>query len=152
MKKEVLLIIVFTSITIIAYAGSITNLVIKQKTGNEIVLSLESNPVITFDGLYMNVRNNLTSFTFPIDDIDQYNVSSTSDVKEAACMPHYTNGQVSFNNLPQGSKVFVVTLDGKVIRNIAADGMGMVTFNLGDLPKGTCIINTAKKSFKVVNK
>ncbi len=152
MKKKVLVIIALTSMTIMASADNVTNLIIKQKTGNETVLSLESKPVITFEEEYMNVTNDFTSFSFPIDDIDQYSVSNTSDVKETRSLPQYTNGQVSFNDLPQNSKVVVYTLEGKSIRIITADKMGTATFNLKDLPKGTYIISATNNSFKVVNK
>ena len=45
MKKKVTLIIVLTSMVIMAYADNITNLVIKQKAGTETILSLESNRI-----------------------------------------------------------------------------------------------------------
>lgn len=150
--KKALIILALTSIAIIVRADNVANLVIKQKSGNETILSLDSNPVITFEGEYMNVGNDFTCFSFPIADIDQYSVSSISDVKEIPVLPRYSNGQVSFNDLPQGSKVVVSTLDGKVIRTIAEDRMSSVTFNLNDLPKGTYIISAANCSFKVVNK
>ena len=138
--------------TIVTRADNVTNLVIKLKTGNETVLSLDSNPVITFDGEYLNVRNDDANFSFPIADIDHYGVSSTSDVKEKPSLPYYSNGQVSINDLPQGSKIHVCTMDGKAIMAIVADGMGSVSFHLRDLPKGTYIIHAVKNSFKVVNK
>ena len=127
-------------------------IVIKQKSGNETILSLESNPVITFEEDYLNVRNDFTNFSFPIADIEQYSVSNTSDINETSILPQYSNGQVSFIDLPQGSKVKVCSLDGKVIRTISTESMGTMTFNLRDLPKGIYVICVANSSFKLVNK
>lgn len=152
LMKRILLIMALIATSIITRANDVTNLVIKLKAGNETVLSLDSNPVITFEGEYLNVRNDDASFSFPIADIDHYGVSSTSGVKEKPCLPYYSNGQVSINDLPQGSKIQVCTMDGKAIKTIVADGIGSVSFNLRDLPKGTYIIHAVSNSFKVVNK
>ena len=134
----------------IAYADEVTNLVIRQKAGNETILSLDSNPVITFEGEYLNLRNDFMSFSFPIADIDQYSVSGTSDIKEMRPQPRFSNGQVFINDLPKGSKAYVYSMDGKVIREI--DGSSTVTFSLRDLPKGTYIISAASTRFKISHK
>ncbi len=136
----------------IAYADEVTNLVIRQKAGNETILSLDSNPVITFDGENMNVRNDFTTFSFPIADIDQYSMSGTSDIKEMHSQPHYANGQVTIKDLPKGIKAHIHSVDGKVIREIEADGMGTVSFSLSDLPKGIYIISAASTRFKIFHK
>jgi hypothetical protein len=43
-------------------------------------------------------------------------------------------------------------VDGKVIREIEADGMGTVSFSLSDLPKGIYIISAASTRFKIFHK
>ena len=54
-----------------AYADEAT-VVIKQKSGNETVLELSTNPVITFSGENMVITSNITTIMIPMDDIDNY--------------------------------------------------------------------------------
>ena len=77
--------------TIITRADDVTNLVIKLKTGNETVLSLDSNPVITFDGEYLYVRNDDASFSFPIADIAGFRQRLTTRFQNP-CLHHGWQG------------------------------------------------------------
>ena len=150
--KKLLTILVLLFAFSMAHADNSTNLVIKQKAGNETILSLDSQPIITFEGEYMIVKNDFATFSFPIDDIDQYSVSTSTDIKEMRTQPRLSNGQVTINDLPKDTKAYILSIDGKVIREIDANGLGTVTFNLRDLPKGTYIISAPNTRFKISNK
>ncbi len=150
--KKLLLTLTWLLMVSMSYADNETNLVIRQKAGNETIFSLESNPVITFEDEYLNVRNDFTSISFPIADIDQYSVTTPSGISEMRSQPRFANGQVTINDLPKGTKAYVHSLDGKVIREIPSDGMGTVTFSVRDLPKGTYVISAANTRFKIANK
>ena len=150
--KKLFFFITLMLLSSVAHADDTVNLVIRQKAGNETILSLDSNPVITFDREYMNVRNDFTSFSFPIDDIDQYGVSGTSDIKDVRSQPRYVNGQVLINDLPHGTKAYIHSVDGKVVREMETDTSGSVTFNLNDLPKGIYIVSAASTRFKISHK
>ena len=150
--KQLFFTFAFMLMASMANADNTTNLVIRQKAGNETILSLDSNPVLTFEGEYLNVRNDYMTFSFPIADIDQYSVSNPTDIKEMRSLPRISNGQVTLNDLPKGTKAYVHSIDGKVIREMEPDGMGTVSFSLRDLPKGTYIISAANTRFKIANK
>ena len=150
--KQLFFTFAFMLMASMANADNTTNLVIRQKAGNETILSLDSNPVLTFEGEYLNVRNDYMTFSFPIADIDQYSVSNPTDIKEMRTLPRISNGQVTINDLPNGTKAYVHSIDGKVIREMELDGMGTVSFSLRDLPKGTYIISAASTRFKIANK
>ena len=150
--KQLFLTIAFVLVASMANADNTTNLVIRQKAGNETILSLDSNPILTFEGEYLNVRNDYMTFSFPIADIDQYSVSNPTDIKEMRTLPRLSNGQVTINDLPKDTKAYVHSIDGKVIREMEPDSMGTVTFSLRDLPKGTYIISAASTRFKIANK
>ena len=47
-------------------------IVIKQKSGNETVLQLAFNPVITFSGEDMVITSDLTTISIPLADVDSY--------------------------------------------------------------------------------
>ena len=150
--KKLFFLITLMLLSSATHADGMVNLVIRQKTGYETILSLDSNPVISFDGEYMNVRNDFTSFSFSIDDIDQYSVSSTSDIKEMRSKPSFSNGQVLINDLPKGTKAYIHSVDGKVISEIESDESGSVTFNFNSLPKGIYIVSAASTWFKISHK
>jgi hypothetical protein len=150
--KKLLTILVLLFAFSMVHADNSTNLVIKQKAGNETILSLDSKPIITFEGEYMIVKNDFATISFPIADVDQYSVSTSTDVKEIHSQPRLLNGQVTINDLPKGSKAYIHSIDGKVIREFDANGLGTVTFNLRDLPKGTYIISAPNTRFKMSNK
>jgi hypothetical protein len=55
----------------LSYADD-AKIVIKQKSGNETVFELSTNPVITFEGEEMVITNDFTSISFALEDIDSY--------------------------------------------------------------------------------
>ena len=136
----------------VALADSVDLLVIRQKSGNETSFSLETNPIITFEGENMIVADKLSSISFPIADIAQYHIVTASAMRETATQPRFSNGQVTISDLPNGTKAYIHTMDGKVVREIQADGMGRVTFNVSELPRGIYIISVGNTRFKIANK
>ena len=150
MKKLLLLLFLFVATA--TYADD-AQIVIKQKSGNETILKLSTNPVITFEGEKMVVASDVIQISIPIDDIDDYVVSDgTTAIEPATTQPQYTRGHVIFSSLVTGSPVYIHTLDGKVVGKQAADASGKADVSLENLPKGTCIISTQNNSIKVINK
>ena len=76
----------------------------------------------------------------------------TSDIKDVRSQPRYVNGQVLINDLPHGTKAYIHSVDGKVVREMETDTSGSVTFNLNDLPKGIYIVSAASTRFKISHK
>ena len=150
--KKLLIILTMTLMRIMAFADDVTNLVIRQKAGNETILSLDSNPVITFEEDYMNLSNDFVCFSFPIADIDLYLVSNTTDVKNIHTQPLFSHGQVIINELPKGTKVYVYSMDGKVLCDTETNDSGSVNITLRDLPKGTFVISASDTIIKIANK
>lgn len=150
MKKLLLLLFLFVASA--TYAND-AQIVIKQKSGNETILKLSTNPVITFEGENMVIASDVIQISIPIDDIDDYVVSDgTTAIEPVATQPQYTRGHVIYNGLVAGSPVYIHTLDGKVVGKQVADASGKADVNLENLPKGTYIISTQNNSIKVINK
>ena len=151
MKKQILLFVLML-LPMVAIADD-AQIIIKQKSGNETVLKLSTNPVITFEGERMVVASDVIQISIPLDDIDDYVVSDgTTAIKPVAKQPQYTRGHVIFSGIVSGSPVYIHTLDGKVVGKQAADASGKVDVSLESLPKGTYIISSQNNSIKVVNK
>jgi hypothetical protein len=149
MKRELLLFLFFT-IAANLLAESIT---IKQKGGNETILELSTNPVITFSGENMVVTSEVTTIIFPIDDIDSYVVgNAASGIQEKSDAPLFYDGHIVFKGVKNKACVFVYSLDGKEMGKFVPDGSDIIDINLTSLPKGVFVISTPNNKIKVINK
>lgn len=127
-------------------------LVIKQKSGNETVLALSTNPVITFVGDNMKIENELINISIPIDDIDDYRVDNPDRIEEQVVKPIMTKGHVIFLGIPKGTTAYVYTPDGKTVCTQKAHDDGTVDFNIDTLPKGMYIIKASNNTIKITTK
>lgn len=151
MKKQLLLLVMLL-LPILASADE-AQIVIKQKSGNETILKLSTNPVITFDGENMVVTSDVIQISIPLGDIDDYVVNEgTTAIEPVTTQPQYSRGHVIFSGVAAGSPVYVHTLDGKVVSKQAADASGKADVSLENLPKGAYIISSQNNSIKVINK
>ena len=148
-EMKIRLLLLFLSFATTIYAESI---IIKQKSGNETVLELSTNPVITFADESMIVTNDFTTITFPLDDIDSYVVGETSGIQEMKDSPQFRDGHVVFKGIKEKSSVTAYSLDGKTIRKYAPDNSGVIDVNLRSLPKGAFVISTPNNKVKIINK
>ena len=146
---KIKLLLVFISVATTMFAESIT---IKQKSGNETILELTTNPIITFSGESMVVTNDFTTITFPLDDIDSYVVGETSGIREVKDTPQFRDGHIVFKGFKEKSSTTVYSLDGKTIRKYAPDISGIIDINLRSLPKGVFVISTPNNKVKIINK
>jgi hypothetical protein len=151
MKKQILLFLL--ALLPLAASADDAQIVIKQKSGNETILKLSTNPVITFEGENMVVASDVIQISIPLNDIDDYIVNdATTAIEPVATQPQYTRGHVIFSNMAAGSPVYIHTLDGKLVAKQAADASGKADVNMENLPKGAYIISSQNSSIKVVNK
>ena len=151
MKKQILLFLL-ALLPMLAIADD-AQIVIKQKGGNETVLKLSTNPVITFEGENMVVASDVIQISIPLNDIDDYVVSDgTTAIEPVTAQPQFTRGHVIFSGMAAGSPVYIHTLDGKLVAKQAADASGKADVSMENLPKGAYIITSQNNSIKVVNK
>jgi len=150
MKMKLNLLLLFLFIAITMHAESIT---IKQKTGNETIIELSTNPVITFTGEDMVVTNDFTSITIPIELIDSYVVgNSSSGIPAISANSQYRDGHVILKGLAEGATAYIYTISGQVVSQQVANASGSLDINLGNLPKGAYIVKTPNYNIKVINK
>lgn len=147
---RIILLFLFFSFATVIHSESIT---IKQKGGNETILDLSSNPVITFSGENMVVINDFTTISFPLDDIDCYVVGEVfTGIKDIIETPQLTNGRVLFKGLSNGMVANIYTLDGKKVGQQSVDESGMIDIYLGHFSKGAYLISTPYHKIKFINK
>ena len=151
MKLRLFLILLFLA-TLSAYADD-ARIIISQKSGNKFFLDLETNPVITFSDEDMVIKNDFTTISIPLADIDYYTVNNgTSGIEQVDIGRQYSNGHVVFSGIPAGVCASVYTMDGRTVWSQRVDTSGIADINLNLLPKGTYIINVQRTSIKVTNK
>ena len=151
MKKEILLFVLML-LPMVASADD-AQIVIKQKSGNETILKLSTNPVITFEDENMVVASDIIQISIPMGDIDDYVVNNgTTAIEPVTTQPQFTRGHIIFSDVAAGSPVYIHTLDGKVVGKQVADASGKADVSLENLPKGAYIINSQNNSIKVINK
>ena len=127
-------------------------LVIKQKSGNETVLALSTNPVITFVGENMKIENEFINISIPIDDIVDYIVDNPDRIDELDAKPIITKGHVVFTGIPKGTTAYVYTADGKIMCTQKSNDDGIVDFNISSLPKGSYIVKVSNNTIKITTK
>lgn len=138
--------------TLSAYADD-ARIVIKQKSGNETVMELSTNPVITFSGEDMVVTSTLTTITIPLADVDYYKVyDATTAIRPLTDTPQFANGHVVFSGLAKGADVCIYTADGRLVGRHQADTFGHADVSLDSLPKGVYVVRTPDSSIKIINK
>lgn len=128
-------------------------IVIKQKGGNETLLKLSTNPVITFEDESMVVTSSLTQIFIPLGDIVEYTVSgAASGIKTIPAVPEFRNGCVVFSDLPPGTPICVHSIDGRLINRHTIDYTGVGTVRIDNLPEGVNVISVLNKTIKIINK
>lgn len=139
-------------VSAVCYADN-AKIVINQKSGNETVLELSDNPVITFSGEDMVVTTYFTTISIPIDDIVEYTVNESTTVGiDSPSIVSHQNGQVPFHRISLDSKVSIYTIDGRRVNYLRTVDDSDKWLNLDRLPKGTYIICKGDKRIKVINK
>lgn len=150
MKLKSILFLLLIAVGSYADEAKIT---IKQKSGNETILQLSTNPVITFEGEDMVITNDFSRIFVPLADIDAYTVNDgTAGISPVTSKPQFAKGHVVFSGLPKGSSVNVYSLEGKCVVKQKADSSGYADVSLESLPKGTYVVSASNSSIKVINK
>ena len=149
MKKKFLIVFVLTLMAISSFAY---NLVIKYKDGYEVVMALNTQPVLTFEESNLVVTNEYTSVTIPMTNVDYYSFQDGDDIKQPINRPVYSDGHFVFSGLPKSYPVTVYTIGGETVMRKMSDSQGHVDINLKNFPMGTYIIGTPNNRIKIINK
>jgi len=120
---------------------------------NSVEVTLAENPVITVeDGEVKVTSNNGSTITFDPQSITESEVIDNSATGVRNLIKDDTEiafGRVAVNSLTTSQKVFVTTIDGKTIKEVAAGTDGRVEIDLNSLPQGVYVVRTPNNSFKI---
>lgn len=154
MKKLFLLLSIFL-ISAVAYAQKEKALSLSMHDGTSVSFFLKNKPLVTFDGDYMEIvaetsqvkvkRSDVAEIKF-LDEEDNTGIDETT-VSETIGIG---NEYVFVGDLQVGCSVRVLSVDGRLVIDEAADENGSVTISLSALPAGIYILNYNNTTIKFI--
>lgn len=146
----------FTALLLSATSAAFADdaqVVIKQKSGNTTILTLSTNPVITFEDENMVITTSFTCVSIPLSNVDSYTaVDETTGITNVTTNPQFKAGEIAFSDLPAKTRIAIYSLGGRLVGSQMADDAGNATVSLENLSKGIYIIKTPNANIKVTNK
>lgn len=130
-------------------------LVMEMKDGSSVSFLFEEEPRLRFLATDIVVKTGVHETSYPQNSVQKYVFA----YKESGSisLPAVEEGGVSLSgnnlyvsNLKQGTKVSVISIDGRVMRTVAADSEGNCAISLASLPSGIYLLNYADVSVKIV--
>ena len=135
---------------VVAHAYSDPKMVVTTNAGESYEFFISDNPSIKYqDNLLVCMNAKGLSVSVEAANVKTFKFYSSDDITGIGQveLPNVFGSKLS--GLEAGSRVDIVTLDAKVVKNLKANTDGTVDINLGELPNGVFIIKTQKGSFKI---
>lgn len=154
--KRKLLTVCFLLIFVATWASSeeINALRIHSKSGKNVTILLDENPVVRFEGNDLVVTTHMNVVNYSSADVVKFTYVSVSpdDVRT----PNLLGTVISFEkesvkvaNLAPQTLVSVYTVDGKLISSATTDSKGCASLKLPEQSASVYIINAPSLTFKI---
>ncbi len=131
-------------------------LVLTEVDGKVYKFALTDKPVVTFSNDQLVVNCDGESMDTSLENILKWTHETEATgiefVQAEPQAPRFAFNNAVFEGFPIGTQVSIFSLDGKILKNSVANDSGTVKINLQELGKGTFIIRTPNRSFKIHNK
>ena len=114
---------------------------------------LSDNPVITFhDNVLVVKSDKADAISVDAKDVGAFTFSPSipTDINQVPQNPSLAFGS-KVKGLSPGSRVVVVTIDGKVVLSQVADENGDAMVDFNSLPAGVLVLKTEKGAIKIMN-
>lgn len=154
--KRIFIVIMLSAMPFIGiFADGVRFLVVNAKDGTKTTFGLAEEPKISFSNGELNIVSSSRTFSISLADVQNYVFSEESTgitevIKDGSVK--LENGFVVFNGLAAGSKVVAFMQDGKLVKESRADSNGLAVFDLSGLPKGILILQSNKRTIKIINR
>ena len=137
-----------------SYADGYRRVEIKEFNGTVTSVDLSDNLRTEFnEGKVLFIDDDLSL------EFDRYSVRAFSfsdvptgieSVNGETSSPKIEQGKMSFSNLPEGSRIMVVSASGSIVSDVKTEGN--YSFNINELPAGVYVVNVNGLSYKVIVK
>lgn len=150
--QRLLVLLFIVSSHIFVHAGGVEYLTLKV-SGNPVVIVLAEHPVITYTDNTLHIQTAKETVDVPVSQISGVAFSETTGIMAINNQQlQMQEGNICFQQLPQGSKVSVVAANGIEVFSATADDHGWAILNINRLPKGILVVKSATQTFKITNK
>ena len=137
------------------FADGVRFLAVNGKDGTTTEFALADEPKLSFANGELNIVSSSRTFSINLADVQNYAFTEESTgIAEVLKEDKVTleNGFVVLSCLSAGSKVVIYMQDGKMVKESKADDKGSAVVDLSTLPKGVLILQSNKKSIKIINR
>ncbi len=160
MKKVLLLCLTISFMSAMAGEPGVTFLF---NDGKKASLLFSTQPKVMVDGGELTISStDVSSVSYTIANVRHFyfedNIATAIPKVDAAFSGShpvfaYAGETVTVSDLNAGERVTIVSVNGKVLRNIQADKDGNASANLGGVPMGVYVVSTGSGiSFKLLKK
>ena len=125
--------------------------------GEAVFIALADNPVITYSGDVLHISTDAgENIDVEVEDVNRGLFTTTQEIPTSlsqllAKKASMQGGLLLLDHLKAGSAVQVLSTDGKLVFQTAANADGQAVVNLSQYPKGAYVVKTATQSFKITN-
>lgn len=144
------------ALTMATASAQVRYLIVSRTDGSKASFALADDPVVKNTASELTVETTANTITVPFEELDCYTFSENgiSAVEEITAKEShsYRDGQVTFNGLKPGDRIYVYALDGHEVMRSCADYDGFASLNLRGLGTGVYIVRTGSSSFKFIVK
>lgn len=155
MKKN-LLALGFLLITAVSWASSdeINSLRIHSNSGKNILIVLEENPVIRFDGNDFVITSATNVINLPSDEVikftyEYFDPNGVERVDANDIRFSFIKESLNVSNLEPNVDLSIYTVDGLLISSATTDGNGCASLRLPGVDASIYVLKTPSFSFKI---
>lgn len=135
-------------------------LVVKMQAGGESVFFLEGSPKLMYFADSLAVVYDKQQLNFSLKDLKDYHfeerdvtgIGKVVDQNKQQGEANFAQGLALFTQYPAGTKITVLTSDGRQVAKVITDKEGRAQLDLREQPAGVYVITAGKRAFKWLKK
>lgn len=138
-------------------ADLVTTLIILTKDNAQHQFALPDKPKVTFEGNNLLVTSDKTTASFALSDVVRFTYqdidpSGIQEVYSKDTGVSFEDGVLVISQIKANSTVCVYSLDGRLVRQLAAKRAGTYRLNLSSLPFGVYLVKTGSLTYKITKR
>lgn len=138
-------------------ADLVTTLIILTKDNAQHQFALPDKPKVTFEGNNLLVTSDKTTASFALSDVVRFTYqdidpSGIQEVYSKDTGVSFEDGVLVISQIKANSTVCVYSLDGRLVRQLAAKRAGTYRLNLSSLSFGVYLVKTGSLTYKITKR